>query len=89
MAAPTVAKNQRRVFMKCMSVLYGITNEADKPVGAATTNRMSKRCWVGTASPNTSTPTGVAVGDLCLDRTNDAVYRYTSAGQWDTLTTET
>ena len=89
MAEPSVAKNKERVMMKIMSLIAGVSNEADKPVGAATRNRIRSGLWVGTASPNTSAPTGVSVGDLCLDRTNDEVYRYTSASQWDQMTTDT
>ena len=89
MTSPSVAKNQSRVLKKIISVICGVagTMEADQEVGGATLKRVN--LWVSDETPGTSTTTGVTVGDLCLDKTNDEVYRYTSEDQWDTMTGET
>ncbi len=87
MAAPSVAKNQGRVKRKVIALIHNVSGQADKPVGGSSLER--SRYWVGTESPNTSAPTGVTVGDLCLDKTNDEVWRYTSSAQWDQMTSDT
>ena len=88
---PAVAKNSERVMKKIMAVLYGVSDshEADQPVGAATRNRARRRVWVSTGVPSSTTITGIALGDLCLDRTNDKVYRRVvvaaDAGAWQVM----
>lgn len=74
---PTAAKNAERVMMKIVSVITGYdgTKEADQVVGGATRNRARRRCWTATAAPSTAPITGIRTGDLCLDITNDVVYR--------------
>ena len=77
---PTAAKNAERVMMKIVSVLYGRsgTKEADQPVGAATRNRARRRVWTSTGAPSSGTITGISLGDMCLDISNDKVYLRTS-----------
>ena len=74
---PKAAKNAERVFMKITSLIVGYDGirEADHPVGAGTRNRGRKRCWTSTGAPASGATAGVKVGDLCLDITNDNVYR--------------
>ena len=83
-----VAKNKGRVMKKIMSLIYGISNEADKPAGAATKNRIRTRLWQGAGEPTDEAATGVGAGDLFLDYSNDEVYRYTSASTWTLMTAE-
>ena len=90
--APIAAKNGDRIFKKIMGVIVGYngTTAADEPVGAATVNRARRRCWISTGSPSTTTVAGIALGDLCLDITNDEVYRRivvaADSGAWEQLT---
>lgn len=89
---PLAAKNGDRIIKKILGVIVGYsgTTAADEPVGAATINRARRRCWVSTGAPSTGTVAGIALGDLCLDRTNDEVYRRivvaADSGAWEQLT---
>ena len=85
MATPTVAKNKDRVLNKIIACLIYPSNEADKSIGGATLNHARTRVWVSAGVP--SGGTGVATNDICLDTTNDDVYRYYSAA-WYKLSVE-
>lgn len=74
MATPVVSKSKDRVLKKIISCLFFPGNEADVPVGAATVRKTKGRVWVSAGVP--SGGTGVLANDVCLDTTNDDVYRY-------------
>lgn len=88
MATATLPRNKSRVMMKIMSVLMGISNQADKPVGAATARRAEKNVWVCAGTPSGAIPTGMQAGDFILDTTNDEVYRYISATTYVNMTAD-
>ena len=60
----------------------GSARESTSRVGGATLEKAMGRIWVSAGVP--SAGTGVAAGDLCLDTTNDDVYRYYDSA-WDKL----
>lgn len=86
MATPAVSSNKDRILKKIISCLVQPDNEADKPVSAMTINRARTRVWTSAGVP--SGGTGVATGDLCLDTTNDDVYRY-DTNTWQKISVET
>ena len=90
---PLPAKNAERVMKKIMAIITTAgaeVHEADEAVGGATRNRARKRVWVCTGDPSTTTVTGISLGDLCLDITNDDVFRRVivaaNASCWEELT---
>ena len=85
--APTIAKNQDRVFKKIMSVIHGTSNEADKAIGHAHVGRIARRVWTCAEAP-TATAAGLSAGDLVLDYTNDEVYRYISSTTFVNMTAD-
>ncbi len=89
MATATLPKNRDRVFRKIMSVIHGISNEADKPVGHAHIGRMKRSVWISDGAPTSTAPTGMSAGDLILDTTNDEVYRYITGTTYVILTADT
>lgn len=87
MATPTAAKNKARVLMKILAILFqpnndGAAREVEQPVGGANMRKAVGRVWLSAGVP--SAGTGRAVGDFCLDTTNDDVYRYFD-GVWDKI----
>ena len=86
--AITIAQNKSRVMKKIMSVIHGISNEADKPVGAAVLERIMGRVWTNAGAPSGAAPTGMSAGDLILDTTNDEVYRYITGTTYVNMTAD-
>ena len=76
MATATLAKNAERVMKRIEATLQQTTLSNASQVGAATRNRIRRSVWVCAGAPSGAAPTGMAVGDLILDTTNNAVYRY-------------
>ena len=91
MATPTATKSKDRILKKIIAILVqpayaGAARESEKKNGAATIARTRKRVWVCAGVP--SAGTGAADGDICLDTTNDDVYRYYDT-DWDMLNVTT
>lgn len=87
--AITLAKNPERVMKKIEAYLQQTTVSNTGQVGAATRNRIRRSVWTNAGAPSGAAPTGMAVGDLILDTTNNAVYRYitgTTYSQVDSTT---
>lgn len=85
----TLPRNKNRVFRKIMSLLHGISNQADKPVGHAHAGRMIGRVWVCAGTPSGAIPTGMLAGDLILDTTTDEVYRFITGTTYSNVTLDT
>lgn len=85
MATPTVATNKSRVLKKIIAVLVYTANTATQKVGSATIEHAVKRVWISAGVP--SGGTGVAIYDVCLDTTNNDVYRY-SGSAWYKISVE-
>jgi len=87
--ATIIAKNSRMAFLKCMSLLYGISNEADKPVGHAP-SKLKRRIWIkdDTGAPSGAAETGMVAGDLILNIVDDEVYRYISSTTYANVTAD-
>ena len=77
MATPTVAKNKSRTMKKILMLLQKTSGgDIGLGVGAATMKRIETSLWVCAGAPSGAAPTGMTAGDLILDTTNSAVYRY-------------
>lgn len=82
MATPTVTKSKKRVLDKILAILIyteyaGSARTSEAKIGGATVKKAAGRVWVSAGVP--SGGTGVAENDICLDTTNDDVYRYYDA----------
>ena len=91
MATPYAAPNADRTMRKILAILFqpayaGSARETEQTVGRATVNRTRSKVWYAAGVP--SAGTNVAAGDICLDTTNDDVYRYYDAA-WDKLNVTT
>jgi len=87
MATPTAAKNGSRIMKKILAILIqpaygGSAREVEKASGNANINRAMRKVWLSAGVP--SAGTNVADGDMCLDTTNDDVYRYYDSA-WDKI----
>ncbi len=87
MATPVAARNKSRVLRKILAILIyplysGSARDSGDDVGGANIRKVVRRTWVAAGVP--SAGTGVAAHDICLDTTNDHVYRYYD-GAWDRL----
>jgi len=90
-ATPTAAKNRDRTMKKIMAILFqpdyaGSARTHTDPVGRATVNKTKRRVFVCTDVP--AAGENVAAGDICLDTTNNDVYRYYDSA-WDKLNVTT
>ena len=87
MATPTAAKNKDRTIRKILAILFqpayaGSARTHTDPVGRATVERTRTKTWVSAGVP--SGGENVADGDICLDTSNNNVYRYYDSA-WDKL----
>lgn len=91
MATPYAAKNGDRVLKKALAILFrpangGSAREVEQDVGNARSERARTKMWLCAGEP--SGGTNVTAGDMCLDVTNDDVYRYYDSA-WDKLNVTT
>jgi hypothetical protein len=91
MATPSAAPNADRIMRRIIAILFqpayaGSAREVEQPVGRATVNRTRTKVWISAGVP--AAGENVADGDVCLDTTNDDVYRYYDSA-WDKLNVTT
>lgn len=80
MATATVAKNPQKVMLQVEGLLRVTSSgSASKSHNGTSRRKNQDRLWVCAGAPTSTAPTGMAAGDLILDTTNSAVYRYISS----------
>ena len=83
--AITVAKNQNRIWGKCLAAINGGAAYT-LPRGANTVSRIKRNIWVNVGAPSGAAPTGMSAKDIIYDTTNSEVYRYISGTTYIQMT---
>jgi len=91
MATPTHAINKDRTFKKIIAILFfpakdGAARETEQRDGHADISKAKTQVYICAGVPTAGT--GVADNAICLDTTNDNVYRYYDSA-WDMINVTT